>query len=377
MNTTMTALDPSVARSLAIDTEASVSVYIRLRPADPLADAAEDLNLRWRNLATQLAGQGADAASIAAVWRELERQPVSPARFAVVASGGSVLFGQRLPDADGVDLARFGAPAHVAPLIEYAQWHPPYVKVVTDRTGADLTVVPRGAAGGPTTVIVGPDDEIERNAPGGWAQGRYQHRAEDSWQHNAAVVAREVIRAVHQVDARLLLIAGDVRAVELLRERLPTAASQTLTVRLLPGGRQPDSSDAIRDEATADILAEFAYTETAELLDRLDAERRRGGRSVEGVAATLNALAQGRVDTLFIVDDPNDERVAWFGPETLCAETATEPGPATSWQAAGSLVDIAVRAALMTAHVHVVPAEQSASLGERIGALCRFVQAEP
>jgi peptide subunit release factor 1 (eRF1) len=150
-----------------------------------------------------------------------------------------------------------------------------------------------------------------------------------------------------------------------------------LTVRLLPGGRQPDSSDAIRDEATADILAEFAYTETAELLDRLDAERRRGGRSVEGVAATLNALAQGRVDTLFIVDDPNDERVAWFGPETLCAETATEPGPATSWQAAGSLVDIAVRAALMTAHVHVVPAEQSASLGERIGALCRFVQAEP
>lgn len=282
MNSTMTALDPSAARSLAIDTEASVSVYMGLRPADPLADAAEDLNLRWRNLATQLSTQGADDASIAAVWRELERQPVSPARFAVVASHGSVLFGQRLPDADGVDLARFGAPAHVAPLIEYVQRHPPYVKVVTDRTGADLTVVPRGAAAGPTTVVVGPDDEIERNAPGGWAQGRYQHRAEDSWQHNAAAVARDVTRALHQVDAQLLLIAGDVRAVELLLERLPTAVRQALTVRRLPGGRQPDSSGAIRDEATADVVAEFAHTETADLLDRLDAERVAAARPWKG-----------------------------------------------------------------------------------------------
>jgi hypothetical protein len=377
MNATMTALEPSAARSLAIDTQPSLSVYISLQPEDPLADASEDLSLRWRRHAAQLSAQGADDASLGAVWRELKRQPASPSRFAIFASRGSVLFRQTLPGHDGVDVARFGAPAHVLPLLKYLQRHPPYVKVVTDRTGADLTVVPRGAAAAPTTVVVGPDDEIERNAPGGWAQGRYQHRAEDSWQHNAAVVAREVTRALHRVDARLLLIAGDLRADQLLRDRLPAAILPALTIGRLPGGRQPDSSGPIRDAATADLVAEYADAETDDLLDRLDTERGRGGLAVEGVAATLSALAQGRVHTLFVVDDPTDGRVAWFGPDTLCATAPPEPGSSTSWQEAGRMVDIAVRAALMTAQVQVVPAERSRALGEGIGALCRYVQGEP
>ncbi|MGE5156151.1 MAG: Vms1/Ankzf1 family peptidyl-tRNA hydrolase, partial [Betaproteobacteria bacterium] len=309
MNATMTALEPSAARSLAKDMQPSVSVYMNLQPEDPLADAGEDLSLRWRRHAAQLSAHGADDATLAAVWRELARQPASPARFAVFANRGSVRFRQILPGASGVDVARFGAPAHVLPLLAYLQQHPPYVKVVTDRTGADLTAVPRGAAAGPTTVVVGPDDEIERNAPGGWAQGRYQHRAEDSWQHNAAVVAREVTRALHQVDARLLLIAGDLRAVQLLHDRLPAAVLPSLTVRRLPGGRQPDSSGPVRDAATADLVAEYADAETDDLLDRLDTGRGRGGLAVEGVAATLTALVQGRVDTLFVVDDPTDERI--------------------------------------------------------------------
>ena len=150
------------------------------RPAEPTADAGEDLGLRWRRLAARLAVQGADEATLAAIWRHLAEQPVAPVRCALVASRGSVLFHQSLPGATRVDLARFGAPPEVVALLAYVREHPPYVVVVTDRTGADVTLVPRGAVTGSTTAVVGPDDEIERNAPGCWAQARYQRRAQDS-----------------------------------------------------------------------------------------------------------------------------------------------------------------------------------------------------
>ena len=363
-------------RSLASGTEAIASVYVGLQPADPTADAGEDLGLRWRRLAAHLAMQGADDATLAAIGRDLAEQPASPARYAIFGRRGSLLFRQALPGAHGVDVARFSAPADVVPLLVFVQQHPPYVKVVTDRTGADVTMVHRGAATGSTTVVVGPDDEIERNAPGGWAQARYQRRAEDSWRHNAAAVARAAAHALHQVDARLLLLAGDVRGAQLLRDRLPAAAGH-VDVRQLPGGRQPDGSDAARDAATADAVAEYAAGQTAELMNRFDNERRVGGLAVEGVTATLGALARRRVHTLIVVDDPDDERVAWFGPETLCAERPSEPSQQTSWRA-GRLVDVAVRAAMVTdAEVQVLTAAQSGALTERIGALCRFSDAGP
>jgi hypothetical protein len=373
--TTVTTVDAAVARSLATSTEPGASVYVNLRPAEPTANTGEDLALRWRQLAGHLAAQGADQATLAAIWRHLGEQPVSPARYAIFASRGSVPFHQRLPGAAGVDIARFGAPADVVPLLAFMQQHPPYVHVVADRTGADLTVVPRGAVTGSTSVVVGPDDEIERNAPGGWAQARYQRRAEDSWQHNAAAVAEAVSHALDRVDARLLLVAGDVRAVQLLRDHLPSGRGVVL--RHLPGGRRPDSSGTVRD-ATADAVAQYATAQITELMDRFDSERRHGGLAVEGVAATLGALDQRRVHTLLVADGPDDERIAWFGPDRLCATTPSAPPQTTSWEAAGRLVDIAVRAAVLTgAEINVIPASHSLAPGERIGALCRFVQTAP
>jgi hypothetical protein len=374
MRTTTTALSMSEIRSLATATEARVSVYLDLWPADPAADASEDVDLRWRRLAAQLARQGADEGTLEAVGRDLTGQPATRAQYAIFARRGAVLHREVLPGLAGADRARFGAPAHVVPLLAFLQQHPPYVEVVTDRTGAEVTAVPGGGVDGSTVVVVGPDDEIERNAPGGWAQARYQHRAEDSWQHNAVAVAQEVTRAVDEVDAGLLLVAGDVRAVQLLNDHLPTAIRHRVVIRLLPGGRQPDSSETVRLAAAASAIADLAGTRTATLLDRLDTERRRGGLSVEGAIATLSALAEGRAHTLIVVDDPADERIAWFGPDTLCAHAPSRPGQATSWQAAGRLVDIAVRAAVLTdAEIHVLALGHAQAPAEGVGALCRFL----
>jgi peptide subunit release factor 1 (eRF1) len=220
---------------------------------------------------------------------------------------------------------------------------------------------------------VGPDDEIERNAPGGWAQPRYQRRAEDSWRHNAAAVAEAAIHALRRVNAELLLVAGDVRAVQLLEDRLHDHSGPRIAMRHVPGGRQPDGSTPIRRAAIAQELAGYAAERMADVLQRFENERRPHGRAVEGAAETLAALAAGRADALIIVDDLRDARTAWYGPDVLGVDNRFRAAGADAALRSGRLVDIAVRAALLTdADVIVIDAENPAAPAERIGAICRY-----
>jgi len=248
----------------------------------------------------------------------------------------------------------------VVPLLGWLQRHPAYVSVLTDRTGADVTAVPAGAWHGTTSVVVGPDDEIERNAPGGWSQPRYQRRAEDSWRHNATAVAEAVAHTVTQIDAGLVLVGGDVRAVALLREHLAGLVRAGVYVAHLPGGRSPDGSAPERDAATTAAVREHANRRTLAMLGALDRHGGQRGAAAYGARATLAALAAGRVRTLFVADREDDERSCPFG-----LARPTEPS-----RARGRLVDVAVRAALLTdADVRVV---EPGTVKDDLAALCRF-----
>jgi hypothetical protein len=239
--------------------------------------------------------------------------------------------------------------------------------------------VPGGGAAESTWTVIGPDDEIERNAPGGWSQPRYQRRAKDSWQHNAAAVAQAVTRALRDLRAGLLLVAGDVRAVQLLRDHLPPAFRRQIILRHVPGGRGHDGSEAVRRAAIAEAVGGYVADRARAALERFT-ERGKGG-TVEGEAATLSALAAGRIDTLLVNElvnnDRDDERKAWYGPDTLCAASPDGidgiDGDETGQPVAGRLVDVAVRAALLTdAEVRVV----GAPLRDGIGGVCRFISPE-
>jgi hypothetical protein len=357
-------------RGLAALPEASASVYLDLQSVYPVVDTAEEIALRWRALAGRLMDDGADEMTVRAIGADAARRPAAPARYVGFASQGSVRHSRVLPGTTGDDRARFGHAAELAPLLAFEQEHPPYVKVLADRAGADITVVPAGSAAGVATDVAGPDDEIERNAPGGWAQARYQRRAIDSWQHNAAAVADAVGHALRQVDAQLLLVGGDIRAVQLLRERLDETIHNRVIVDMLPGGRQADGSWPTQQVAVAQAVSHFAAGRTGELIDRFHAGHGQAGNAVETLEPTLAALADARVETLLVVDDANDDRLAWSGPELLCATTRELSGP-DAWS--GRLVDIAVRAAVLTdAAVRVVPATEGRGPAEGLGGLCRY-----
>jgi hypothetical protein len=364
-------LDITTVRDLAHPLDPVASVYLGLTPTVPTLDTGEDLELRWRSLSKDLTEQGADQPTIDAIGQQLAGLPVFPTELALFAAGGAVRLAQPIPGGVRFDRARFAAPPDVVPLLAWLQRHPPYVVAVIDRTGADVSAVPGGAVSGLTTVIAGPDDEIERNAPGGWAQPRYQRRAEDSWQHNAAAVADAVTRALHDLHARLLLVAGDVRAVQLLHEHLPAQIRRDVTLRHLPGGRSPDGSTGARQEAIVEAVTEHAADTTIELLDHFT--ERDPAATVEGAAATLTALAAGRVATLFVADEPDDTRMAWYGTHVLGAAAAHDvPDGTGRWRARGRLVDIAVRAALLTdADVRVLDIA-AGRFTDDIGALCRY-----
>ena len=107
------------------------------------------------------------------------------------------------------------------------------------------------------------------------------------------------------------MLSGDVRAVQLLSERLPN--DPALLVRHISGSRAADGSQAGRDIRVDQVLREAAAAQTARLLEALHEQLAPGGLAVEGAYDTVAALARGRVATLLVQDTPTDSRTAWFG----------------------------------------------------------------
>jgi len=371
VKSTIVGLDEAALRDVVRPVAPVASVYLGLRAPGGTVDLRRDLRLREETLAQRLVEQGAGRPTVDAIIAYLGGQRVSPTELALFAAEGELLLAQEM--AGSFDLAYHRTPAHLLPLLSWLQGRPPYVVVVTDRTGADLTRYARGAVEGRTTVVEGPDDEIERNAPGGWSQPRYQRRAEDSWQHNAARVAQAAVDALGQVGARLLIVAGDVRAVQLFCDHLPSGAKRDVTVRQVNGGRSPDGSEPSRRAAIERIVAGYAEEQTAALLERFAEALPPSGYAVEGAQATLRALADSRVATLIVAPRPNDDRVAWFGAEPTELGASTPPGAQNGDLRIGPLADVAVRAALLTdADVRIVDGGAARRPAEGIGALCRY-----
>lgn len=346
-------------------------------------EVAEEYQLewstRWRPIGEQLRRTGADEATLRALEAAVAslasaRAAHAMTEVAAFAADGRVLGVYPAPGAQWSDWGRTGAPAHVLPLVQWVQERPPYVVVVTNRAGAEVEAFPGAGAAGHVRTVRGPDDDIALVQPPVFtAQGRRRRRAEDSWRHNAAAVADVTTRALDRTGARLLVVSGDVRAVQLLEERLPDRVRRGVAVSRIRGSRTADGSQQWRADAVAAVVHEHAARETAALLRDLDEQRAPGGLAVEGEDATLTALAAGRVRTLLLaptgVDDP---RQAWFGAGATDVLAAARPRPVWPESRKGPLLDVAVRCAVLTgADVHLVPWQRGVP-AEGIGGLCRY-----
>jgi hypothetical protein len=371
-------LDKPTIRDLVRTCDEVAAVYLA-GPPEVADEYMLEWPTRWGPLAAGLAEQGADAATVerlADAARPLEsaRVALGEVPVAAFASAGRLLGTFPAPGARWTDGVRVARPAHVYPLLGWAQQHPPYVDVVVDRAGADLEAHPGGGAPGITMTVQGPDDQIARPMPPGFlSQHRAERRAEDSWAHNAKAVAERIVTALDLMGARLLVVSGDVRATQLVLDRLPDRVVRDVEIKQLRGSRSPDGSQTARAALAAAAAREAAAHQAERLLWLFGEERSPGGLAVEGEDLTLDALAAGRVGTLLVVppviDDP---RPAWFGERATEVAPAARPTPAWDVTHRGRLLDVAVRSALLSgAEVRVVPAGDQAP-AEGLGGLCRF-----
>ena len=317
-------------------------------PSD-VEDAAARFEIGWKNARRALGDAGLPEEDVAAIDARLTSldHPASAGIVVVRAVGGPLLV-EQLSDPTARDLVVVDNLPRLGPILEDRQRAVAHVVVEIDRAGAALTSFD---AGGDVTsdVVDGNRLHIHRGHPGGWSQRRFQQRAENRWESNAGDVATVTVAAAERVGADVIAVAGDVRAVGFLLDQLPSHL-QDITVVLDAG-----SPDGIAAE-TVRVVADIAARRTRDLLNVLRTQHA-AGAGCAGLEATLTALAEGRVETLLVHDDVDDERRATLarGGETVD----------------GRLVDVAIHAALSTdAAVHMIPPVGDVTDG--LGAILRW-----
>jgi hypothetical protein len=333
-------------------------------------NAAQRAEMAWKTARDDLSVAGATEEVLAAVDPVVADAHLEGDALAVVVRADGAMHVEHAAGRPVADLARWAPLPSLVEIVRWRQESPAHVVVVADREGADIVAVRRDRAD-LRAEAGGEDAAIRKVRAGGWSNRRYQERAENTWERNAADAAVHVARLSEQVGARLVVLAGDVRAVGMLRDELP--ADVAPLVQVVDGGRSPDGSGPVLAAEVARVLDEAVAADTAALVAKLAEERGQADRAADGADAVLAALAEARVDVLLVRDHRDDERSAWFGPEpsSVAATGVALRDLGVESPEQGRLVDVAVRAALGTgAGVRVVP--DDADLPEGLAAILRW-----
>lgn len=313
-------MDLSFLRPLYAHPGPWASAYLDATP--DTEDAARAVALRWRGLRQSLAEQGASAGLLAAMDAALDGVPAEPDRrgvalFAAEAAPDDVTV-ERLPAPPRADLARYGPLPHTMPLVAQRGEEVTWLRVVVDRTGGDLSGYDAGGLRRQETVQGDETYPIRKVKPGGWSQARYQREAETTWQRNTGDVAAAAAELAEAFRPDVLVVAGDVRARQLLFDQLPKRWRER-TVLTDAGSRAAGADLEGLDEAAAVAVAEVAQRRTREAVDRFGAQEGLGN----GLAAVVTALQREQAEAVLIVDDPSSTDELWVGPEP--AQLALDP----------------------------------------------------
>lgn len=339
-------------------------------------DAAAQLDVRWRDLVRELAGQGVDEGTRDALTaaRGGHAQGEGEGRLMVAASG-RVLLVEALPQAPPQDSVRVAALPRLLPAVEARARDVPHIRVVIDRQGADIRVhglhrdledqVEHGGA-------------LKQGSTGnaGFGELSHLHRVEQSWEQSAEAVATRVEKYAKAVRPAVIVVAGDVRAVELLRRELPAPLEPL--VEVVTGTRHADGSEGLLEERVAAALAERTERDTQALLERYAQERGQHDLAADGPEATVAALRMAQVETLLVGDSVDEERGAFFGPDptllALVRQELVDLGVGEPQTA--PMVDVLLRAVVGTAaDVRRVPDDNGVTPALGVGALLRFATA--
>ncbi|MFF8556928.1 Vms1/Ankzf1 family peptidyl-tRNA hydrolase [Streptomyces sp. NPDC015501] len=202
------------------DTDAPVA-SVHLDTTRSSHDADKRIELGWRSARGSLAEQGADEEDLRvldSVVGGVAEVP-GPQGEALFASAGRLLGAFTLAEPPAADSARLLPVADPLGLAIDRDHQLPHVVVAVDRAGADVEAYP-AAAHEPSfqRTFHGSTLHITRVKAGAEAQASFHRRSVNLWTDNTEQVAQDVRDAAAHVEAAVVLVAGDPKAVGLLRD---------------------------------------------------------------------------------------------------------------------------------------------------------------
>lgn len=300
------------------------------------------VKIRWKDLRRSLRDQGLDEPTLHALQAELVDEQTMRALdsaepegrkhrgwhgLALFAAQGEVRHAELLSEPPQRDIADVSPLPHLTPLLSQRGEQVPTVRVIVNRAGADID----DPSGGVIHVEGHHLVPIRKSHWGGWSPEHLQRTADLPWHHNAKEVAEQLDRFADSVGAELVIVAGDVRARQLLIDQL----AQRWRARLVEvdGGSRAHGADLTAiDRAVEQAVAEVAARRRAAAVDRFLAQFQVPGRgsAVAGVPAVSAAFDRAQVETLLL--DPDNVG-------------QSQP---TSWGGGGRADDALIRSAALT-----------------------------
>jgi peptide chain release factor subunit 1 len=208
---------------------------------------------------------------------------------------------------------------------------------------------------------------------GGWSQANYERSVEKDAMDHLRAVAEIVNRRWRQERYDRVVIGGPQEVLPRFEELLADEVRDRLANRRVDVDLAAANESQVRS-GVEQIVLEDERREEAEALDRLDAGVGQGNRGTTGVADTLAALGERRVQTLLLAPgfDREARRCPGCGLLTVEAETRC-PADGTELERIEHLREAVVEAAVFQdADVRVIRHQPEREPREGIGALLRF-----
>ncbi|MFE4498368.1 hypothetical protein ACFRFQ_00820 [Rhodococcus sp. NPDC056743] len=272
-------------------------------------NSRELFELEWRSMRGQLSKQGAPDALIEQFDSVKDNHHGISGRAgrALVITPVEVLLDDIMLEPTASTIVTVGSLPYLIPLVAHGHDTEPFILAKVDHTGADLCV--RDARGRDVygESVDGDGFPVHKARVGG--PDRYidtQSLAQENVRKNLTQAATRTAALAREHKVQLVLIIGEVQSRTAFAQYLP---SSLRTVEIERGSRAGSSP--------ADVAKAIRELIDTERLRRMDAETERfmagQGRdtelSVDGTARVLDALEQGKVETLLFTD-PDDKEVS-------------------------------------------------------------------
>lgn len=333
-------------------------------------DVQARLDIRTKEISRQLEGAGLPERVVEGVASAVQGQ-VGDEAVGIVADAKGIVTTTLVGIDDDAEVVQVEALPRYVPFVRDRFVNRPHVVVRCDRVGAHIARVERGEIQRDTEVS-GETEHVQKVHAGGWSQRRFQNRAEHTWDENAKEIAEAIVAEADAIDAELIVVTGDGRAVQLVAEHLP----ERLQDQLALDDHQPfdEASDAVVFERALTLVKDRVGRELVEVLERFAEARGRGEGAADEVDDVLAALRQGAVETLLVSGDSGDPVfVATDDPMQLATERDAVTDLGFDDVVEARLTDAAIQAALAGGSgVMIVPEHGPNGPKGALGAVLRY-----